>query len=501
MSRNHTLHLVLSAGALLGVAVIMTACIQASGNASAVAASDGKLPVTTRSAEARQEFLQGRDLSERLLGQESLRHFDKALALDPEFASAELARANNSPTTKEFFDHLKKAVSLADKASDGEKLLILANEAGTNGETEKQKNYLEKLAAAYPNDERAQFSLANYYFGQQQLEEAIANYKKAAEIAPGFSPTYNILGYAYRQQGDFASSERAFKKYIALIPNDPNPYDSYAELLLKMGRFEESQAQYRKALAIDPHFQPSHFGLSAALLYAGKRDDAQAELQKMADQARNDGELRTAYFGMAVMASDDGKFDKALQAMDKEYAVAQKTNDVASMAADLQAKGNILAAMARYNDAQNQFDRSFQMIQSSSQSQEIKDNAKLLHHFNLSAIAIGKNDFAGAKVHAGEFRQGAEATKNPAQVKQSHELAGRIALGEKDYVQAIAELEQANLQDPRNLYRLSQAYQAKGDSAKAQEYLTKAADFNSLPALNYAFIRVKAKKLAAAKKA
>jgi tetratricopeptide (TPR) repeat protein len=221
----------------------------------------------------------------------------------------------------------------------------------------------------------------------------------------------------------------------------------------------------------------------------------------MADQARNDGELRTAYFGMAVVAADSGKLNEALQAMDKQYAVAEKKNDVAAMSADLQAKGNILMEIPRYDEAQRQFDRSFQVIQDSGLSQEIKDNAKLLHHFNLTEVAIGKKDYASAKAHAEEFRQGAEATKNSVQVKQFHELAGRIAVAEKDYDKATAELQQANLQNPLNLYRLSQAYQAKGDGDKAHEYLIQAADFNSLPALNYAYIRVKAQKLAAGKKA
>jgi tetratricopeptide (TPR) repeat protein len=229
-------------------------------------------------------------------------------------------------------------------------------------------------------------------------------------------------------------------------------------------------------------------------LYSGKASEARAELQKMADQARNEGEARTAYFGMAVVSSDGGKFDQALQDMDKEYAVAQKINDVVSMAADLQAKGNILAEIPRYDEAQRQFDRSYQLIESSTQSQEIKDNAKLLHQFNLASIAIGKKDFTAAGARAEEFQKGAEASKNSAQVKQSHELAGRIALGQKDYAKAIAELEQANLQNPANLYRLSQAYQGNGDSGKARDYLTKAADFNSLPALPYAFIRTKAQK-------
>jgi tetratricopeptide (TPR) repeat protein len=473
-------------------AAVMSACNK-SGNVTA-SADGGKVPVTTASDEARKEFLAGRDLSERLLGQESLQHFDKALALDPEFALAELGRANNSPTAKEFFEHLKKASALAPKASNGEKLLILANQAGANGVTEIQKEYLDQLTAAYPGDERAQFNLGNYYFGQQELDQALSHYKKAVELAPNYSQAYNLLGYCYRQKGDFTSSEEAFKKYIELIPNDPNPYDSYAELLLKMGRYDESIAQYRKALSIDPHFIPSHFGISADLMYSGKTQDAAAELQAMADQARNDGELRTAYFGMAVLASDSGKYEQALAAMDKEFAVAEKKGDVSSMAADLQAKGNILEQMQKHDAAAKEFDRSLKLIEDSSLSQEIKNNATLLHHFNAASVAIAKKDLAGAKSHAEEFRKGAEARKNDAQLKQVHELAGRIALAEKDNAKAVSELEQANLQNPQNLYRLSQAYRAQGDAGKAQEYLKRAAEFNSLPALNYAFVRGKAQK-------
>ena len=296
------------------------------------------------------------------------------------------------------------------------------------------------------------------------------------------------------------NAEQSLKKYIELIPNDPNPYDSYAELLLKLGRFDESITQYHKALSVDPHFAPSHFGIAGDLLYSAKPEEAQAELQKMADQARNDNELRTALFGMAVVAADSGKLDKALQEIDKEFAVAEKTNDVASMAADLQAKGNILVEMTKYDAAAQQFDRSLQTIQSSSLSQKIKDNATLVHHFNLAALAISKKDYAAAKAHAEEFRKGAEVSGNELQLKRVHELAGRIALGEKDDATAIAELQQANDQNPRNLYYLALAYEAKGDSMKAREYYAQAAGFNSLPQLNYAFIRIKAQKLTASTK-
>jgi tetratricopeptide (TPR) repeat protein len=485
------------AGLILSVAASL-GCNQANQTASANSDS-GKIPITTASDEAQKEFVQGRDLFEKLQANDSLQHFDKAISLDPSFASAELARANAAPTAKDFFDHINKAVALADKASDGEKLQILATQAGTNGDVVKQKEYLDKLVATYPNDERAHFALGGYHFGQQEMVQAIEHYKKATALAPNYSTAYNLLGYAYRQQGDYANAEQSFKKYIELIPNDPNPYDSYAELLLKMGRFDESIAQYNKALSIDPHWNPGYFGITADLMYQNKWPEAEAELQKMADASRNDGELRTAYFGMAVVNSDGGHFDKALAAMDKEYAVAQKKNDVAAMAADLQAKGNIQAEMMKYDEAAKTFGRSHEMIQTSSLSKEIKDNSTLLHHFNMAGVAIGKKNIVSAKTHADAYLKGAEISKNPAQMKQAHELAGRIALAQKDYDKAISELQQANLQDPRNIYRMSMAYQGKGDSDKAGEFCKKAAAFNARPQLPYAFIRTKARKMVAGK--
>ena len=482
-------------GMVFAVVVLSVVMCSSWGWAESAGAS-GKIPVTTKSEEARKEFLQGQDLSDRLLAQDSLQHFDRAIALDPEFASAELARANNSPTTKEFFDHLKKAVALADKTSEGERLLILAFQAGSNGQAAKQKEYLDRLVAAFPGDERAQLALGVFYFGQQDFPQASEHLKKATEIAPDFSVSYNMLGYTERQLEDYAGAEWAFKKYVELIPNDPNPYDSYAELLIKMGRFEDSIAQYRKALAIDPHFASSHFGIAADLLYLGKPEEADAELQKLADQSRSDGEMRTALFGMVVVAADGGKLDEAQRWMDKEYAVAEKTSDVASMAADLRAKANISLQADKSDEAAKEFEHSFELIESSGLSQEIKKNTALFHHYNLAGVAIAKKDFAAAKTHAEEFRKGAEASGDPNQVKLAHELVGRIALAEKHYDGAIAELLQANLQDPQNLYRLYEAYSGKGDGAHAQEFCTKAAEFNSLPQLNYAFVRVKAKRAA-----
>jgi tetratricopeptide (TPR) repeat protein len=478
---------------------MLTACSKAEDKAAAAPAAapqSTKIPITTASEEARKEFLAGRDLAERLLFTDSIQHFDKAISLDPKFALAELNRANVSPTGQEFFDHLAKAVSLAAAASNGERLLILSTEAGANNNPHKQQDYLQQLVAAYPDDERAHFNFGGYYFGQQEFTKAIEQYKKATELNPTYSPVFNILGYAYRQNGDYANAEQAFKKYIELIPNDPNPYDSYAELLLKMGKFDASIEQYRKALAVDQNFVGSHSGIAAALMYQGKAAEAEAELKKVADKARTDGERRTELFSLTVVAVDSGKLRDALALVDQQYALGEKTKDVPTMAGDLQLKGILLLESGKPDEAQAQFEHALKMAEESSLSQAIKDNARLGHHQNLALVALEKKDYAAAKTHADEFRKGVEALTNPALVRQAHALTGQIALAQKDYDTAIAELAKANQQDPQVLYRACLASEGKGDHATAKEFCGKAADFNSLPQINYALVRAKAKKLA-----
>jgi tetratricopeptide (TPR) repeat protein len=498
MLRRRSLGLFLTLGVASGLAIAGCAKKEAPApEAAAVVAptpaGGGKISVTTASAEAKTEFLQGRDLAEKLRITDSVAHFQKAASLDPSFASAELSLANSAPTGKEFFEHLNKAVALADKASNGEKLLILATEAGANNNLVKQKELLDQLVAAYPDDERAHFNLGGYYFGQQDYPKAIEHYRKATELEPTYSTAFNILGYAYRQNADYDNSEKAFQKYIALIPGDPNPYDSYAELLLKMGRYDDSIAQYRKALAIEPNFVNAHQGIAMDLLYLGKPDEAAAELENITKKARNDGERRTAMFALTVVHLDNGKTGKALEEVDKQYALGEKTNDVPAMAFDRGLKGNILLDTGKPDQAKAEFERGVKLVEGSNLSPEIKDNAGLVLHYNLARVALAKKNVAAAKSEAEEFRKGAAASKNPFQAKLPHELDGIIALAEKDYDKAVAELQQANQQNPQNLYRLCQAYQGKGDPEKAKESCKQAADFNSLPNQNYALIRTKAK--------
>ena len=115
--------------------------------------------------------------------------------------------------------------------------------------------------------------------------------------------------------------------------------------------------------------------------------------------------------------------------------------------------------------------------------------------FDQGRVALAKGDVATAKARAGEYWKAVDAKKIPFEVRQSHELAGRIALAERDYAKASDELRQANQQDPRVLFLLAAALKGKGDAAAAKQVATAAADWNAL-SNTYGYVRTKARAIA-----
>jgi len=450
---------------------------------------EGKIAVSTMSAEAKNDFVQGRDLFEKLQQRESLRYFENAIAADNEFAAAYYYHSLANPTAKGFFEDLEKALTYADKASEGERLTILALKAGVDGNQKVQEEYLKKLVELYPNDERAQSQLGQFYFGQQKYDLAVQYLKKSTEINPNYSSSYNMLGYSYRNLGNFDEAEKAFKKYIELIPDDPNPYDSYAEMLSKQGRYEEAITQYKKALEVDPNFFASKMGISNNLTYLNKHDEAKMNCDESYTEAKNDGERRFALFTKAVVCVDEGDMDGAMVEMQKEYNIAKNINDASSMNADLTTMGNILYEAGRYDEAKIKYDEALKVMESSKLAEEVKENTSRLNIYNNARIELmtGKTD--EAKKMAIEFQTKAEKANNTFQIWLAHYLNGLIALKVDDYQIALSEFENANMQNPQTYYYIAVTYSQEGNVDEAKKYADKCANFNALININQAFVR------------
>ena len=456
-----------------------------------------KISITTVSDEAKSHFMSGRDRFEKLEQRESLAYFENAIKQDNDFALAYYYHALANPTTKGFFEDYNKAVALADKVSEGERLMILALKAGVDGNQQLQEEHLTKLIELYPNDERAHVLSGTFYFGQQNYQKAVDHLTTSTEINPEHSAAYNMLGYSQRNLGEFDAAEASFKKYIELIPDDPNPYDSYAELLMKIGRYDESIEQYQKALEMDPTFFASHMGISNNYIYKGEFEKAKKNCNDCYDIAKNDGEKRFALFTLAVANVYEGNTDAALEILNKQYELASAINDAGSMANDLAIMGNILYEAGRYDEAKEKYDESLAVTVGSDLSNEVKENAKRIKLYRDGRILLMTGMVDEAKAVANEFNEKAKTANNTFQVWLAHDLNGIIALNDKDYKTAQDEFMKSNQQNPYTYYKLALAYAGDDNAEKAKELCDKAVNFNALTSMNQAFVTKKAKDMLA----
>ena len=457
--------------------------------------SAGKIPITTSSAEARDLYLKGRDLAEKLRATDARRFYEQAVEKDKNFALGYVGLANTAPTTREFIDAVAHASALAGSVSEGERHMIGGLDKGLKGDPAGVLAHYTELVGLFPNDERARTLLGNTYFGRQEYETAITHYVQATSINPSFSQPYNQLGYAYRFIEKYDDAEKAFKKYTELIPGDPNPYDSYAELLMKVGRFEESIRMYGKALLLDRNFVASHVGIGNNYLGMGKPEQARAAFAKIATVARNSAERRLAHFWTAAAYVHEGATEKALAELRGMYALAEADGDGAVMSGDLTQMGDVLREAGRTKEALAKYEEAVTIINKAKVPEEVKEATRRTHLFEEGRVAAVGKDIATAKAMLAEYTREVALKKRPFEVRQQHELAGMVALAEKQYKDAAKEFQLANQQDPRIVYLTSVALKGAGESQRAAEYAAKAAKFNGLN-FNYAYVRSAARKLA-----
>jgi tetratricopeptide (TPR) repeat protein len=238
-------------------------------------------------------------------------------------------------------------------------------------------------------------------------------------------------------------------------------------------------------------------GIGNDYVFMGQGEKARASFATIAARARNDGERRTAHLWTAASYLHEGATDKALAELGKLADIARAGDDLAALSGDLNQMGDVLREAGRLDEALAKYRESVETMEKADVHADVKEGTRRNFLFEQGRVALARKDVAQAKQKADAYAKQVAVRAIPFEVRQQHELQGLIALEEKRPADAVAELQQANQQDPRILYLTALALQARGDAQKAREAAGKAAAFNGL-SFNYGFVREKAKKLASA---
>jgi adenylate cyclase len=194
--------------------------------------------------------------------------FEKAIELDPRYAAAYAGASSAYSELYQLFSrqdaYQQKALELGFKALMYDSNLAEAYRAmglsySLSGKFDEAEAACRKAIELGPDDFLAYWSLGRIHFSRGNLSQALDQFKKVAELRPGFYAAHTYIEQTCRALGRTAEAQAASRRVLDLLPDYllQNPDDArarimYAITLVGVGRTEEAIGEGTRALELCP---------------------------------------------------------------------------------------------------------------------------------------------------------------------------------------------------------------------------------------------------------
>ena len=105
-------------------------------------------------------------------------------------------------------------------------------------------------------------------------QDALAQYRRAAELRPGYAEALNNMGNVHKELGDFAAAMAAFEAALLARPEYVVAINNAGCLFRTLGRSDEAEDMLRRGLDVDPRHAALYDNLGNVLKDAGALDEA-----------------------------------------------------------------------------------------------------------------------------------------------------------------------------------------------------------------------------------
>jgi DNA-binding SARP family transcriptional activator/tetratricopeptide (TPR) repeat protein len=351
---------------------------------------------TTRSVTAYRLYEEG--LRSFYLGDvtSSGRLFEAALGEDSTFAMAAYYYALASNTTRaEYNRRLRRAVELAARASDRERLIIQGGWAVANNST-MLRPIAETLATRYPTETEGYYYLGRALVNAGSFLEAIAPLHRV-ELMDSLSlrrggarcaacDALHQQVSAYMLADSTAAAERVVRRWIAARPKEWMPHNVLGGILTAMNRFDDASVEFRTADSLDvlgSLWEPM------ATLWTREGDFTRAD-QLLRSEIEKGGDATDAHWFLAISLRYQGRLTEALGEA-RAFRQGAHLDRVPPGAADPASlhEAQVLRELGRYREAAALFDSvsRFSVIGSDSTAVESSRAWSLTHEASALAAA------------------------------------------------------------------------------------------------------------------
>jgi len=135
------------------------------------------------------------------------------------------------------------------------------------------------LANVEPHAEANSITGDNLLF-QEDVDGAVARYRKALAIWPHCADAFRGLGNAFLKTGEIDDAIDQYQRALQINPKDVEALNNLGNCFLQKGRLDDAMAEYQKALEINPNSPEARGNLGFCLLQTGRVDEAIVQYQK-----------------------------------------------------------------------------------------------------------------------------------------------------------------------------------------------------------------------------
>ena len=249
--------------------------------------------VTTSSPEAYKYYLEGIRHDVKGEYRQVIASMEKAVAIDPGFASAYLAMSwayGNLVFFAEQKKCLEKALALSDRLTDREKYNIQGHFYAESEKTyDKAVEAFEKLLALYPDDILGGNMLAIVYGRLGETEKAIERYKACLVAGTDDVAVYENLAGTYENVGAYDKSVEVQQAYLKNFGDNTVLRRSLALTCCELGKFDLALSELDKAVVLSPANWENARTRGDIHLYMDNLSGAEEEYQKLIRRKEADG--------------------------------------------------------------------------------------------------------------------------------------------------------------------------------------------------------------------
>ena len=154
-----------------------------------------------------------------------------------------------------------------------------------------EKNYAaaraeyEKALAAVPDNPVILRGIAQTWYGDKRLDEAIATLAKASELDPKDHQTLLLLANVQLEKGGFEDAKVTLGRISPEAVRDPAVFVNLGILLLNKKKPEDAWGHFDRAVQLAPGDAESYFYRGLTALQLKRKPEAKADLQKYLELA------------------------------------------------------------------------------------------------------------------------------------------------------------------------------------------------------------------------